>query len=135
MIKNERQYRITRAKAEKFASALGELSKSRRGGTHLLLLKAEEGALRSQLVDLQAQIGEYDALRSGRVPAPDLASFSNVPEALIRARIAKGLSQKELAERLGLKEQQIQRYEASDYASASLSRIREVIDALEQMRN
>ena len=31
-----------------------------------------------------------------------------------------GLSQKSLAGQLGLKEQQIQRYEASEYASASL---------------
>ena len=45
---------------------------------------------------------------------------------LIRAGIARGLSQKSLASRLGLKEQQIQRYEASEYASASLARIRSV---------
>lgn len=32
----------------------------------------------------------------------------------IPTHIAAGLSQKELAERLGLKEQQIQRYEATD---------------------
>ena len=47
---------------------------------------------------------------------------------LIRARIAQGLSQKSLAGRLGLKEQQIQRYEASEYASASLARIRSVAE-------
>ena len=34
------------------------------------------------------------------------------------------------AERLGLQEQQIQRYEATDYASASLTRIKEVVSAL-----
>ena len=33
-------------------------------------------------------------------------------------------------QRLGLKEQQIQRYEATDYASASLTRTREVAGAL-----
>ena len=48
----------------------------------------------------------------------------------IKARIAQGLSQKDLAERLKLKEQQIQRYEATDYASASLNRIKEVVTAL-----
>ena len=49
---------------------------------------------------------------------------------LIKARVAQGLSQRDLAERLGLKEQQIQRYEATDYASASLARIKEVVSAL-----
>lgn len=44
--------------------------------------------------------------------------------------IAAGLSQRELAERLGLKEQQVQKYEATEYTSASLARIRAVIHAL-----
>ena len=44
--------------------------------------------------------------------------MADVPRLLIRARIARGLSQKSLAGRLVLKEQQIQRYEASEYASA-----------------
>ena len=55
-----------------------------------------------------------------------LSAVGEIPRMLIKARIAKGLSQKELAERLGLKEQQIQRYEATEYATASLARIREV---------
>ena len=48
-----------------------------------------------------------------------------------RARIARGLTQKDLARKLGVKEQQIQRYEETDYASASLSRLNEVIKALD----
>ena len=35
-----------------------------------------------------------------------------------------------LAERLGLKEQQIQRYEATEYASANLARVIEVSETL-----
>ena len=57
MIKNEHQYRITKAQAEKFARALEGLAKSQNRETdiHPLLLKAEEEALRSQLADLQAR--------------------------------------------------------------------------------
>jgi len=40
------------------------------------------------------------------------------------------LSQKDLAERLGLKEQQVQNYEATEYTSASMARVRAVIEAL-----
>jgi len=50
--------------------------------------------------------------------------------ALLRARIAKGLAQKQLAERIGLKEQQVQRYEASEYTTASWDRIKRIIRAL-----
>ena len=53
-----------------------------------------------------------------------------MPEALVRARKAAGLTQKELGRRLGLKEQQIQRYEATRYAGANLTRIQAVVDAL-----
>ena len=57
--------------------------------------------------------------------------FRHIPPTLWRdvatsqaqGRIAAGLSQKELAERLGLKEQQIQRYEATNDASTSLTRV------------
>ena len=49
---------------------------------------------------------------------------------LIGARIAKGLTQRQLAGMVGLKEQQIQRYEARDYANVDLGRVQEIARAL-----
>jgi len=49
---------------------------------------------------------------------------------LIRARIAQHLTQRQLAERVGVKEQQVQRYEATEYSSASLRRVLEIAAAL-----
>ena len=148
MIKNERQYKITRAQAARLKKSLdsavnrtGEddeeplgLSVSgvvreataQYGGVHPLIAKAQEEALNSQLSDLEGELIEYEALKAGGFDMDALKSVGEIPKMLIRARIAKGLSQKELAQRLGLKEQQIQRYEATEYASASLTRIREV---------
>ena len=71
-----------------------------------------------------------NALKAGLFQLDQLKTVAELPTLLIKARIAQGLSQKELAERLGLKEQQIQRYEATDYASARLARIKEVVGAL-----
>ncbi len=132
MIKNERQYAITKAQADKFAQALERLSKGPAKGEaiHPVLRKAEAEALRSQLADLRAELAEYEALRSGRRTQLPLVSWDDLPRALIQARIAAGLSQQDLANKLKLKEQQIQRYEATDYASASLARLRQVIHAL-----
>jgi ribosome-binding protein aMBF1 (putative translation factor) len=87
-------------------------------------------AMESQLEDLRQQLAEYEALRAGRVQVLELDSLGRLPEALIRARIAAGLTQKELARRLGLREQQVQRYEATRYAGASLARLQAVADAL-----
>ena len=131
MIKNERQYRITKARVERFEDTLARLRR-REASEDLnerLLQQLEEEALASQLDDLRREVSEYEDLKAGKRRVIT-ASFGELPHVLIKARIALGLSQRELAERLGVKEQQIQRYEATDYASASLARVAEVIDAL-----
>ena len=132
MIKNERQYKITRAQAARFSNALESLRQ--RADTddslHPLIVKAQEDALSSQLEDLDAELREYESLKAGEFQMDSLKVVADLPSILIKARIAQGLSQKDLAERIGLKEQQIQRYEATDYASANLARIKEVVGAL-----
>jgi len=132
MIKNERQYRITKAQAERFVGALADFRHKAQTDqqTHHLLMKMQEDALRSQLADLENELRKYEAVKAGNFRMEELRTVAELPMALIKARIAKGLSQKGLADRLGLKEQQIQRYEATEYASSSLARIREVVAAL-----
>lgn len=131
MIKNERQYRITKTQASRFEDALRHAGqKATAEKTHPLLQKAQIDALRSQLEELHDEIAEYESLRSGVQNIVEAESFDDLPNALIKARIVAGLSQKELADRLSLKEQQIQRYEATNYASASFARLREVVRAL-----
>lgn len=131
MIKNEREYLITRSQAKKFQDAITHIAKRPVDpSTPELLRKAEREALASQLSDLKAQIREYEGLQTGKRRQLKLGSFDDLPTALIQARIALRLNQKSLADRLGLKEQQIQKYEATGYASASLTRIIEIIHAL-----
>ena len=133
MIKNERQYRITKSQAQQFSQTLDSLRQrdSESEGIHPLIAKAQEDALKSQLTDLDGELREYETLKASKFPIDELSVVAELPTALIKARISRGLSQKDLAERLGLHEQQIQRYEATDYASASLTRIKEVVGALE----
>lgn len=130
MIKNEREYRITKAQTEKFRQALTEFGARKDSSVHPRLRQAQADALRSQLAELEAELQQYESLRSGKRCIIRTHSLEDFPRALIQARVALGFTQRDLAERLGLKEQQIQRYEATEYASASLNRIREVIDAL-----
>jgi DNA-binding XRE family transcriptional regulator len=97
------------------------------------LFEAQRSALESQLDDLREELTEYEALTIQGNDEPlvfELNSLEALPLALIKARIATKLSQKDLAERLGLKEQQIQRYEATEYASANLARVIEVSQVL-----
>ena len=132
MIKNERQYRMTKGWIQKFTQTVGQLDAhpEESAALHPVLRKAERDGLASQIETLQQEVQEYEALRDGPPRAFILDSFEETPRALIQARIAAGLSQKELAGRLGLKEQQIQRYEATEYASASMARVSAVLQAL-----
>ncbi|MBP7052549.1 MAG: helix-turn-helix domain-containing protein [Phycisphaerae bacterium] len=132
MIMNERQYRISRVQTEKLRSLVDSFDV--KAATQRLrsdvLAKAELDALRSQYEDLAQQIQEYETLKSGTVEVLKASSLEELPRILIQARIAKGLSQRQLAEAVGLKEQQIQRYEAEEYISASLRRLADVAATL-----
>ena len=132
MITNERQYRITRKRAAGFARAIEQFDTKtpERTDMHPRLVRAELEALQSQLEDLHAELAEYEQLKSADRSAISVASFDELANGLIKARIAAGLSQRALARRLDLKEQQIQRYEAEGYASASYRRLCEVAHAL-----
>lgn len=150
MIKNERQYKITRAQAARLKKALADRNVENResellvgaassgvvreptaeySAVHPLIAKAQKDALNSQLADLEGELVEYESLKAGEFDMNSLRTVGEIPKLLIKARIARGLSQKQLAERVGLKEQQIQRYEATEYASASLARLMEVAAA------
>jgi transcriptional regulator with XRE-family HTH domain len=130
MIKNERQYRITKAQLDRFSDAIAHVKAAPDSGIDPILKRAESEGLQSQLRDLKDEISAYEALQAGNAHVVEVESFDEIPTALIRARITAGLSQKDLAVRLGLKEQQVQRYEATNYAGASFSRLSEVVKAL-----
>jgi len=133
MITNERQYRITSGQIEKLKSAIDtfDIKAATKETKSKILAKAERDALRSEYENLSMQLREYEALKSGTVEVLKASNLKELPRILIRARIAKGLSQRQLADAIGLKEQQIQRYEAEEYASANLHRLAEVAEALD----
>ena len=132
MITNEKQYRITRNKAKGFAEAIKEFDAAvqERLGVHPRLVQAELEAMESQLADLRDELEEYERLKSAELSVISVTSFDDLADGLIKARIATGLSQRALAQRLELKEQQIQRYEAERYASASYRRMCQITHAL-----
>ena len=130
MIKNERQYRITKAQADQFERTIAEVSARLRQAVHPRLRKAELDGLKSQFDDLKLELQEYEALRSGKRRVIVLDSIADLPKTLIQARIAAGLSQEDLAAKLGVKAQQVQRYEATNYRSASLERLNEIVKVL-----
>ena len=130
MIKNERQYKITRSRADDVRNTIGELQRAPLpDGLQPEMRELQLDALRSTLGDLEAELTEYDVLHDATLI--DATGIEQLPTALIRARIACGLTQRQLAERVGLHEQAVQRYEASDYSGVSFARLVQIATALD----
>ena len=71
MIKNEKQYRITKAQARRFEDALAELARQEPPANIApRLWQAQRDAAESQLHDLQKQIDAYGKLKSISLQSP-----------------------------------------------------------------
>ena len=92
MIKNERQYRITRARIEEFRKTLERLETAAKTSTrHPRLRQAEIDATRSQIETMEQEVHAYDELKSGTRTVLAYASLEDLPRALIEA--LKGVMQ------------------------------------------
>ena len=133
MIKNERQFKITRSQRDRFKSVIVEydLAVEIESGVDPLVAQLKLDQLQSEYEMLCDQIDEYENLTSGNETDILVRSLRDLPLALIKARIIRGWTQATLANNLNLKEQQIQRYEAEDYSTANLSTMMSVAKALE----
>ena len=84
-----------------------------------------------RVAELAASLAGYQTLRAGGGMSLDIRSPEDLGRALVKARIARGWTQMQLAQALGMVKQQVQRYEATAYAAASLRCIARVAEALD----
>ncbi|HLO86389.1 MAG TPA: helix-turn-helix transcriptional regulator [Nostocaceae cyanobacterium] len=134
MILNERQYNITKAQMKKFELAINQLTSIPPPDeeNQKLRYEARFNSLQSQIEEFQKDIEEYENLKNnqGKIDKLRYESFEKLPEALIKARIIRGLTQESLAKLLGVQPQQVQRDEANMYAGASLTKLLKIQQAL-----
>ena len=131
-ITNERQKRISLAKSRVLTAASDSFdlkAAAKRTGVEVVAA-SERWFLECRALNLASGLARYDTLRSGAVRNFDAPALDQLPALLVKARVARGLTQRQLAEKLCLKEQQIQRYESGHYGRAGLKRLVEVADAL-----
>lgn len=127
MIINQRQYQITQAEASRFREALAAPDAPH---WHPRAAQAMRSGLQQQLSALEAELADYDALQKTEPTTLEADSIVGIGEALIKARIARRLTHRELAERMQLAEQQVQRWEATRYRGVAAERLQQVADAL-----
>ena len=78
--------------------------------------------------NLKEEIKQYEVLKNEGIPLRRKVSVAQLPNILIEHKIAKGLTQKQYSAILGIKEQQLQRYEAENYSSVSFGRLLEYLE-------
>jgi HTH-type transcriptional regulator/antitoxin HigA len=126
MIKSDAQRERTVAQIGGFRRALGQVTAEMSGKRAATVAASYQSMIRQ----LEDELREYDGLKRGKVTLPKVERLDRIAPFIVRVRIAKGISQTELARRLGVPKQVVSRYEESDYQTASVVKLQEILDAL-----
>ena len=129
MIRSESEYQtaVTRLKDE--SQRLKEQQKQLQG----MDLSKEEikrvlDPIRSFHEQLKEEVGSYERLKRGEFD--EIRNFEGLGRLLVALRIAQGITQRELADRLGVHESQISRDERNEYHGLTVERASRILDAL-----
>jgi transcriptional regulator with XRE-family HTH domain len=129
MIKNEKQYGVTKNNLKKFQDAIRVISESS-SSKNPLLLKLQIDSIQSQIDVFEEEIETYEGLKKGEITNVS-RGFKDLSYGIIESRIAKGYNQKQFAELLKTSEQQVQKYESENYSNISLKRLQEIVVCLD----
>jgi len=91
---------------------------------------AVRGSYEGMIRQLEDEIRDYDELKSGELTLPNIERLDQIAPFIARMRIAKGVSQTELARRLGVSKQVVSRYEETQYQTVAISRLQEILNAI-----
>ena len=126
MIKSDAQRERAVAQIEGFRRALAKVGEEKASKRGAALRASYEGMIRQ----LEDELREYDELKAGELKLPHVEKLDEIAPFITKIRIAKGVSQTELARRLGVSKQVISRYEESEYQTVSIARLQEILDAI-----
>ena len=129
MIRTEEEYQAALARVEDEEQALAEererLLAQGISPEHADIALEPYIAFRMQFLD---EIEEYEKLRRGHID--DVENLGGLGRRLVLLRLYRRMTQKELAERLGVSIQQVSRDEKNEYHNAGTDKIQRVLEAL-----
>lgn len=129
MIRTEEEYRAALARVQDEEKAMAaekeRLLAQGVSAEHADIALEPYVAFRMQFLD---EIKEYEKLRRGQID--DVENLGGLGRRLILLRLYRQLTQKELANRLGVSVQQVSRDEKNEYHNAGTTKIRKVLEAL-----
>lgn len=129
MIRNETEYQqaVARADAERKRFAEHVESWKHQGFTDDQIAKLRE-PLESFHMQLVEEIQSYERLKRGQFS--EFENLHGLGQILIGLRIARGMTQRELARRLNVDETAVSRDERNEYHGITVDRAKRVLDAL-----
>jgi HTH-type transcriptional regulator/antitoxin HigA len=125
MIKSDAQRDRTIVQIKGFRQALTKVRQ-----TPAKRSAAVRGSYESMIRQLEDELREYNQLKSGELTLADVERLDQIAPFIAKIRIARGVSQTELARRLGVSKQVISRYEESEYQTVAIARLQEILDAV-----
>lgn len=129
MIRNESEYQEAVRRLREERERLAEHSKRLEGlGLAPDETKRALDPLRSFHDQLAEEVESYERLKRGEMG--ELRNLHGLGSTLVALRIALGLTQRELAERLGVHESQVSRDERNEYHAITVDRASRILDAL-----
>ncbi|WP_319502141.1 helix-turn-helix transcriptional regulator [uncultured Draconibacterium sp.] len=130
MIRSNSQYKKAKEKLKEFDSLIEkEISLLKDEGRHPVEIEMSANLMSAQRDKLSLEAAEYEELLNCKEIA--ISSMREFPKAIVKARIKAGYTQGDLAKKIEIAEQQIQRYEIQDYNKANLERVVQIVDALD----
>jgi ribosome-binding protein aMBF1 (putative translation factor) len=129
MIRNDTEYAEARGRLNEERTRLADHEKQlRTTGLKDDEIKRVLDPLRSFHLQLAEEVEGYERLRRGEFA--DLEDLVGLGQLIISLRIGQGISQKELAQRLGTHESQVSRDERNEYFGVSVERANRILRAL-----
>ncbi len=129
MIRNENEYReaVGRLADEKLRINAQRAELKKMGLTTAEIKRAVDPILSFHL-QLEEEVQSYERLKRGEFD--EVSDLRGLGQLLVSLRIARGLTQRELAERLGVHESLVSRDERNEYHGITLDRAARILDAL-----
>ncbi|MBI3467224.1 MAG: helix-turn-helix transcriptional regulator [Planctomycetes bacterium] len=129
MIRNESEYKEAVARLADERERLAEHRRRlKQAGLAKDEIKRVIDPMESFHLQLQEEVESYERLKRGEFD--QLENLRGLGQLLIALRIAQGISQRELSQRLGVHESQVSRDERNEYFGVTLERASRVLDAL-----
>jgi hypothetical protein len=129
VIRNDREYREAQRRIKEHAHRLVEEKRTLEG------MGLDDGEVRYGLNPLHSyhnslleEVNAYERLKAGKLPT--LSSLDGLGRFLVEARIAAGITQRELARRLEDHETHVSRDENNDYRGITVARAERILAAL-----